>query len=49
MVAPPDPRVADDPLVREAWALLRDAAAEDEALRTGASEGKSPKTSEGWG
>lgn len=46
--APPDPRVAHDPLVAEAWALLREVGAlsgggdeeTEEARRTGASEGR---------
>jgi len=46
--APPDPRVAHDPLVVEAWALLREMEAAssgedeetEEARRTGASEGR---------
>ena len=50
--APPDPRVAHDPLVAEAWALLRDLEAAsgggdeetEEARRTGASEGRGDYT-----
>ena len=46
--APPDPRVAHDPLVMAAWALLREVGAlsgggdeeTEEAPRTGASEGR---------
>jgi hypothetical protein len=46
--APPDPRVAHDPLVMAAWALLRDLEAAsggedeetEEARRTGAPEGR---------
>lgn len=46
--APPDPRVADDPLVKRVWALVRELGGHhggddeetEEAPRTGASEGK---------
>lgn len=49
--APPDPRVARDPLVMAAWALLRDVVAlsgggdeeTEEAPRTGAPEGREKK------
>ena len=53
--APPaDPRIVHDDLVVEIRKFIRElggrhGGGEDEALRTGASEGKPLKTSEGWG